>query len=393
MVEADISQGQGDFDPDMRAALDSIVEELIDEVSLGLCFEIHRSCKVGSMFLNGFDDISDTEYAIIDRPGMDVLGQVPSKKNYECVCPNCQRNLAASRFAPHLEKCMGMGRNSSRIASRRIANNQKHGGSEESGQEDENDNDWNYAPESKRLRKLKKDKMSNSPRNRRLVKLRNGNNNSQANAASAAATAAAAANSQSATNSSGATSVPGSELSGTRDHAEPPYSSLMYESMTVEERKALLLTSCGVISEHTKKMCTRTGKCVQHTDEQRRQVRQQLLRQSRAHDLEDIHIDIDTYDDTETQTLRESLQWEASSNSSPADSTSTNNSTSGVATSAATSAPSTAPAAPAKRPSSKASSKPSKNKKQKVAKHSASSSSSASSSRDHAGAANLYDFS
>ena len=31
----------------------------------------------------------------------------------------------------------------------RIANNQKHGGSEESGQEDEND-DWNYAPESKR---------------------------------------------------------------------------------------------------------------------------------------------------------------------------------------------------------------------------------------------------
>ena len=58
--------------------------------------------------------------AIIDRPGVDVLGQVQTKKNYECVCPNCQRNLAASRFAPHLEKCMGMGRNSSRIASRRL---------------------------------------------------------------------------------------------------------------------------------------------------------------------------------------------------------------------------------------------------------------------------------
>ena len=29
------------------------------------------------------------------------------------------------RFAPHLEKCMGMGRNSSRVASRRLANSNK----------------------------------------------------------------------------------------------------------------------------------------------------------------------------------------------------------------------------------------------------------------------------
>ena len=43
---------------------------------------------------------------------LDVFGQTVSttsgvpalKKQCECVCPNCQRNLAASRFAPHLEK-------------------------------------------------------------------------------------------------------------------------------------------------------------------------------------------------------------------------------------------------------------------------------------------------
>ena len=29
------------------------------------------------------------------------------------------------RFAPHLEKCMGMGRNSSRVASRRLAKDSK----------------------------------------------------------------------------------------------------------------------------------------------------------------------------------------------------------------------------------------------------------------------------
>lgn len=29
-------------------------------------------------------------------------------------CPCCKKMLAATRFAPHLEKCMGMGRQSSR---------------------------------------------------------------------------------------------------------------------------------------------------------------------------------------------------------------------------------------------------------------------------------------
>lgn len=49
-----------------------------------------------------------------------MFGQVPVKKQQDCVCPNCSRTLAAIRFAPHLEKCMGMGRNSSRIASKRL---------------------------------------------------------------------------------------------------------------------------------------------------------------------------------------------------------------------------------------------------------------------------------
>ena len=57
---------------------------------------------------------------IVDQPGVDIFGQVFNQwKNKECVCPNCNRSIAASRFAPHLEKCMGMGRNSSRIANRR----------------------------------------------------------------------------------------------------------------------------------------------------------------------------------------------------------------------------------------------------------------------------------
>jgi len=342
-----------------------------------LCFEIHRSCKVGSFFLN---EETNDDFAITDRPGVDVLGQVPSKKNYECVCPNCQRNLAASRFAPHLEKCMGMGRNSSRIASRRIANNQKQGGSDESGQEDENDNDWNYAPDAKRLKRLKKERTTHSPRNRKLSKLRNGrsNNNTHGNDSSSAII-------HGSQSSSTISSHPISQLSGLSeplDISEVPN----YDNMTLEERKALLLTSCGVISEHTKKMCTRSVKCSSHTDEQRRLVRQQLLRQSRAHDIEDTHIDIDTYDDADSQTLRESLQWEASSTSSPADSTSTNNSTGAPGSS------SSLPSSQTKRPSSsasKGSGGKSKSKKQKSNKSNPSSSS--SQGKDASGIGNLFD--
>ena len=51
--------------------------------------------------------------------GLDVFGHVLStKKQYDCVCPSCQRSLAAARFAPHLEKCMGMGASVTRIPRR-----------------------------------------------------------------------------------------------------------------------------------------------------------------------------------------------------------------------------------------------------------------------------------
>lgn len=100
-----------------------------------------------------------------------------------------------------------------------------------------------------------------------------------------------------------------------------------YESLSLEDRKALLQSTCGVISEHTKKMCTRSARCPQHTDEQRKAVRIYLLGGS-LETSDDVHIDIDTYDDSENQSLRDALQWEAVSNPSPADSNSTTNSTS-----------------------------------------------------------------
>ena len=76
----------------------------------------------------------------MNQPGLDVFGQVPVKKPQECVCPNCARTLAAIRFAPHLEKCMGMGRNSSRIASKRLLRGQAGDGE----YNDDNDVDYDW---------------------------------------------------------------------------------------------------------------------------------------------------------------------------------------------------------------------------------------------------------
>ena len=58
---------------------------------------------------------------IMDVKGLDIFGNAPQtmKKNEECLCPNCSRTLGAQKFAPHLEKCMGMGRNSSRLANKK----------------------------------------------------------------------------------------------------------------------------------------------------------------------------------------------------------------------------------------------------------------------------------
>ncbi|KAG7265414.1 hypothetical protein CRUP_005602, partial [Coryphaenoides rupestris] len=63
-----------------------------------------------------------------------------------------QHPRTASRFAPHLEKCLGMGRNSSRIANRRIVTGNTTNNKSESDQEDNddvNDNDWSYGAEKK----------------------------------------------------------------------------------------------------------------------------------------------------------------------------------------------------------------------------------------------------
>lgn len=93
---------------------EAIFYKMIDDIILRECLQVHRAAEMGLIFAGPVDEM----YKIRDGPGLDVFGQPLSrKKQYNCICPNCNRNLAASRLAPHLEKCMGMGRLSARAAS------------------------------------------------------------------------------------------------------------------------------------------------------------------------------------------------------------------------------------------------------------------------------------
>ncbi|XP_034611740.1 ataxin-7-like protein 3 isoform X3 [Trachemys scripta elegans] len=254
----------------LEAIAHEIYTDLVEDACLGLCFEVHRAVKCGYFFLDDTDPDSMKDFEIVDQPGVDIFGQVYNQwKNKECVCPNCSRSIAASRFAPHLEKCLGMGRNSSRIANRRIAssNNMNKSESDQEDNDDINDNDWSYGSE-KKAKKRKSDKNPNSPRRSKSLKHKNG------------------------------------ELSGNSDPFKYSNSSgINYETLGPEELRSLLTTQCGVISEHTKKMCTSS------------------LPEAEG------SVENEGFDVSESQAIMSRLQWDGSSDISPSDSASSKAST------------------------------------------------------------------
>ncbi|NXJ22414.1 AT7L3 protein, partial [Dicrurus megarhynchus] len=270
----------------LEAIAHEIYTELVEDACLGLCFEVHRAVKCGYFFLDDTDPDSMKDFEIVDQPGVDIFGQVYNQwKNKECVCPNCSRSIAASRFAPHLEKCLGMGRNSSRIANRRIAssNNLNKSESDQEDNDDINDNDWSYGSE-KKAKKRKSDKVRGA----------------------------------------------GKAPPALTPLSAPQYSNsagINYETLGPEELRTLLTTQCGVISEHTKKMCTRSLRCPQHTDEQRRAVRVYLLGPSASLPEAEGGVENDSFEVAESQALMSRLQWDGSSDISPSDSASSKAST------------------------------------------------------------------
>lgn len=107
-----------------EAMVAEVFQDLVDDLLREVVFEMHRKAKMGLTCFNCEDQYPS---GILDKNGYDIFGQAVSGKvvtgevRFDCL--NCGRTVVASRYAPHLEKCMGIGRmarNSSRIASRRM---------------------------------------------------------------------------------------------------------------------------------------------------------------------------------------------------------------------------------------------------------------------------------
>ncbi|CAO3608137.1 unnamed protein product [Cunninghamella echinulata] len=97
----------------------SLLGDLLDECIYDVLYEVHRDVKQSYSICQ----ICQTTCKLhVQRPGYDIFGNSFNVNNlpaYECV--NCQKTIASTRYAPHLEKCLGLaGRQSSRVASRRL---------------------------------------------------------------------------------------------------------------------------------------------------------------------------------------------------------------------------------------------------------------------------------
>ncbi|NXK15480.1 AT7L3 protein, partial [Herpetotheres cachinnans] len=281
----------------LEAIAHEIYTDLVEDACLGLCFEVHRAVKCGYFFLDDTDPDSMKDFEIVDQPGVDIFGQVYNQwKNKECVCPNCSRSIAASRFAPHLEKCLGMGRNSSRIANRRIAssNNMNKSESDQEDNDDINDNDWSYGSE-KKGGGTREDLDQQVPILGDMVAALGGRD------------------------SPGRLGVAGTGVPGAVivEHSLGA-AWLLLHPLT----RPFSPQQCGVISEHTKKMCTRSLRCPQHTDEQRRSVRVYLLGPSASLPEAEGSVENDSFEVAESQAIMSRLQWDGSSDISPSDSAS-----------------------------------------------------------------------
>lgn len=233
------------------------MHQLIDEEALGVAFEMHRAIKLGYYELVYPDDSSYEKHDVIDVKGYDIFGNTPQslQKNLDCQCPNCERTLGATKFAPHLEKCMGMGRNSSRIANRKNNRTPVESDQEGAGVRSEEEDEWVY-PERRSSKKIRnRDKvLSSSPH--RGSATRPGPGRPPKNPPSSSAPT-------------------GNTLSLKPSLQQHNVAS--FTTLPSEYKISLLQQICGVVSERTGRLCTRSINCPQHTEDQRQSLRRKLL--------------------------------------------------------------------------------------------------------------------
>ncbi|PVU93281.1 hypothetical protein BB561_003365 [Smittium simulii] len=96
---------------------EEIIDQTVEDLVLEIVFNCHREAK---------QSISTCPLcltkcrAYVDLPGVDIFGQDSSAGTNDMIeCVNCKREYPYSRYAAHMDKCMGL--TSRRTTSRRSA--------------------------------------------------------------------------------------------------------------------------------------------------------------------------------------------------------------------------------------------------------------------------------
>ncbi|GLD93109.1 hypothetical protein PINS_up001701 [Pythium insidiosum] len=77
---------------------------LVDDLALDICFEMHQRVKTVGMTLDELYDVAPIEK--VDYAPVAPQSLVVS-------CSRCKRQVHASRYAPHFEKCLARARRQS----------------------------------------------------------------------------------------------------------------------------------------------------------------------------------------------------------------------------------------------------------------------------------------
>ncbi|KAI6183512.1 SAGA-associated factor 11 [Aphelenchoides bicaudatus] len=136
--EAKTQNGEDTDQEARKQAIKQVYKYFVDSLVSSTVFKYHRDVSINSII--GLSCKADSTMPITGAPtrrsgqqndsGSSATSSsnssktlVPVRKQIECECYSCHRVIAAARLAPHLEKCIGLGRNSSRVARKRLASN------------------------------------------------------------------------------------------------------------------------------------------------------------------------------------------------------------------------------------------------------------------------------
>ncbi len=103
-----------------------ILEDLISDLCLNFIFEEHRqskttktSCQICLTPCRNFP-IPFHENPKNNNSGEDIYGNNSKDSTERFECPSCKMSYPNGRYAPHLEKCLGLGRTSRAAFKRQV---------------------------------------------------------------------------------------------------------------------------------------------------------------------------------------------------------------------------------------------------------------------------------